>query len=47
MSHFRRFIDHLLATLKNREISEADAYEIISRLNTYVDEIVGDTTVDG
>lgn len=41
--HFRRFIDHLMATLKGYELSEEEIYDIISRLNTYVDEIVGDT----
>ncbi len=45
--HFRRFIDHLMETLKDYEISEQDSYDIISRLNTYVDEITSDTNVDG
>ncbi len=46
-AHFRRFIDHLMATLTDFKISEDDRYEIITRLNKYADEIVGDTTVDG
>jgi hemoglobin len=45
--HLRRFLDHLLATLRQQQISEQDAYEIVSRLNTYADEITGTTTVDG
>ena len=46
-AHFRLFIDHLMGSLKAHDISEQDGYEIISRLNTYVDEIIGDATVDG
>lgn len=45
--HLRRFLDHLLVTLWSYDISEQDAYEIVSRLNTYADEITGTTTVDG
>ncbi len=43
IEHFRRFIDHLMDTLKDHDLSEEDAYDIISRLNTYADEIIGDT----
>lgn len=45
--HFRKFIDHLMETLRDYKISEQDRYDIISRLNTYADEITGDTNVDG
>jgi hemoglobin len=45
--HLRRFLDHLLVTLWDQDVSEQDAYEIVSRLNTYADEITGTTTVDG
>lgn len=45
--HLRRFLDHLLATLNDQEIDEQDVYEIVSRLNTYSDEITGETGVDG
>lgn len=47
VEHFRKFIDHMMATLKDKDISDDDSYDIISRLNTYVDEIVGDANVDG
>jgi hemoglobin len=41
--NFARFIEHLMDTLKEHDVSEKDHYDIISRLNTYVDEITGDT----
>ena len=40
-SHFQRYVDHLNETLEGFEISERDHLDIISRVNTYVDEIVG------
>jgi hemoglobin len=46
-THLQLFLDHLLASLKNTEIDEQDIYEIVSRLNTYADEITGETSVDG
>lgn len=45
--HLARFLDHLLATLKDRELSEEDIYAVISRINKYADEITGTTSVDG
>ncbi len=39
--HFQRYVEHLDATLAGFELSDADHREIISRINTYVDEIVG------
>lgn len=42
--HFSRFIDHLMAALKAHDLSDQDAYDVISRLNTSVDAVVGDTT---
>ncbi len=45
--HLARFVDHLLATLRDQGIDEDDTYEIISRINTYADEITGETGVDG
>lgn len=45
--YLARFVDHLVATLHDQQIDESDAYDIISRINTYADEITGDATVDG
>lgn len=45
--HLARFLEHLMATLVDRDIEEADRYEIYSRINTYADEITGTTSVDG
>ncbi|MGK0188090.1 MAG: hemoglobin [Verrucomicrobiales bacterium] len=44
--HLSRFLDHLLATLKSRGLNDDDVYAIISRLNTYTDEITGGSSVD-
>ena len=41
--HFQKFVHHLLEALKAHDLSEEDAYEVISRLNTYVDDVIGDT----
>jgi hemoglobin len=43
----QRFLDILLETLKEQQLSEQDVYDIISRLNTYSDEITGQASVDG
>lgn len=45
--HLTRFLDHLMAALADRGVTEADRYEIHSRINTYSDEITGGTTIDG
>lgn len=45
--HVARFVDHLLDTLRDREIDEDDVQDIVSRINTYVDELTGQSTVDG
>ena len=39
--HFGLFIDHLLDTLKSRNLDQDSMYRIIDRLNTYADEITG------
>jgi len=39
--HFALFVGHLLDTLKSRGIDELDVQDIIARINTYADEIVG------
>jgi len=45
--HLRRYLDHLLATLQEFDLSNDDRYDIVSRINTYADEITGTTSVDG
>jgi hemoglobin len=45
--HLRRFLDHLLDTLRGQGIDAQDVYEIASRIQTYADEITGTTSVDG
>ncbi|MFG0333362.1 MAG: group 1 truncated hemoglobin [Maioricimonas sp. JB049] len=40
--HFNRFVQHLLETLQELEISDHDVDEIIRRISTYVDDITGD-----
>ena len=41
--HFQKFVHHALEALKAHNLSEEDAYDVISRLNTYVDDVIGDT----
>lgn len=48
--HLKRFLDHLLETLKalkGADISDDDVYAVISRINTYADEVTGTSGVDG
>ncbi len=45
--HLRLFLDHLLETLRGQEVSEEDAYEVVTRIHIYADDITGTTTVDG
>ncbi len=40
-AHFQAFVEHLFETLADFGLSEDDRYAIISRINTYVDEVVG------
>jgi hemoglobin len=42
--HFQAFVEHLFETLAGYGLSEGDRYAIISRINTYVDEVVGSGT---
>ena len=41
-SHFRTFVDILFDTLSELDISEDERYQLISQVNTYVGDIVGD-----
>ncbi len=40
--HFARYVDHLIDTLRSRDITEEDVNDIIGRINTYANEITGD-----
>lgn len=44
--HLARFVGHLLETLRGLALDETDVLEIVSRIDTYADEITGDTSVD-
>ena len=39
--HLQRFLDHLIDTLHLQDIPEAELMEVISRINTYANEITG------
>lgn len=45
--HFARYVDHLLDTLQNLNISDQDVQDIIGRINTYADEITGEVSSVG
>jgi hemoglobin len=47
LRHLSRFLGHLMETLSEHSITEADRYEIYSRINTYADEITGSTPIGG
>jgi hemoglobin len=38
---FARFVNHLIETLQSFQLSEHDIHALISRLNTYADEVTG------
>ena len=42
--HFQFFVEHLFETLADYPLSEQDRYEIISRINTYADDVIGSCT---
>lgn len=39
--YFALYVGHLLETLQGLEIDEQDVQDVISRINTYSDEITG------
>ena len=45
--HFSLYVGHLINTLQNFALKEQDVQDIISRINTYADEITGDTSSGG
>lgn len=40
--HFKTFVEILFSTLSEFELDEEDRFQIISQINTYVDDIVSD-----
>ncbi len=40
--HLARYVDHLIDTLRSRDITDQDVNDIISRIRTYAGEITGD-----
>lgn len=47
LRHLRRFLDHLFETLQAHGVTEVDAYEVVSRINLYADEITGNMPGQG
>jgi len=46
--HFSLFVNHLIAVLENEDvIDKRDAMEIVDRISTYVDEIIGEVGGSG
>ncbi len=43
--HFARFVEHLLKTLQGQGFDDDDVYEIIARIDTYVDQITGQGSI--
>ncbi len=39
--HFSRFVQHLLTTLEDLGVNEADTSEVIDRINSYANEVTG------
>lgn len=45
--HFSLYVGHLINTLQDFAFKEQDVQDIISRINTYADEITGDVASGG
>ena len=43
--HFARFVNHLIDTLKAWQLDEHEIHGLISRVNTYADEVTGSAVV--
>jgi hemoglobin len=41
--HFAKFVQYFLDTLRDFGVSDEDAYEVISRLNTRANEVIGNS----
>jgi hemoglobin len=42
--HFQAFVEYLFETLKDFPLTENERYAVIARINTYVDDVVGNGT---
>ena len=42
-AHFSTFVNILFSTLSELDLTEEERYQIISRINTYVDDVVDDS----
>jgi hemoglobin len=47
LRHLRRFLEHLLETLRAHGVTDIDAYAVVDRINLYADEITGDVPGQG
>ncbi|TWT62507.1 group I truncated hemoglobin [Rubinisphaera italica] len=45
--HLTAFVGHLLTVLENRGVSDNDIHGVVSRINTYANDITGATSSDG
>lgn len=43
--HLARFVGHLLATLREQQLDEDDVLAIVARIDTFADDITGDTSL--
>ena len=43
VEHFKRFVDHLLETLSDFDLTEDERYKIISDINCFVEDIADDS----
>jgi hemoglobin len=39
--HFQAFVEHLFRTLSDYALTEQERYDIIARINTYADDVIG------
>jgi hemoglobin len=44
-THFCRFVNHLIDTLKAFQLTDQEIHTLISRVNTYADEVTGSVVV--
>lgn len=45
--HFAKFVGHLLETLRSRGIPEEEVSDVIARVSTYINEVVGESSSSG
>ncbi|MGA9334401.1 MAG: group 1 truncated hemoglobin [Rudaea sp.] len=42
--HFQAFVEHMFETLKDYDLTDEERYAIISRINTYTDDVVSSSS---